>query len=57
MLSSRGGSGRVFGPAKTRDLGFLRADNLTPQKARILLGLALAQTSDPAQIQAMFDTY
>lgn len=57
VLSSRGGSGRVFGPAKTRNLGFLRADNLNPQKARILLGMALTQTSDPAEIQAIFDTY
>ncbi len=57
VLSSRGGSGRVFGPAKTRDLGFLRADNLTPQKARILLSLALTQTCEPAAIQAIFDTY
>lgn len=56
-LSSRAGSGRVFGPMKTRELGFLRADNLNPQKARILLALALARTSDPAEIQTMFDTY
>jgi L-asparaginase len=57
VLSSRGGSGRVFGPEKVRKLGFLRADNLTPQKARILLGMALTRTSDPAEIQAIFDEY
>jgi L-asparaginase len=57
VLSSRGGSGRVFGPEKVRNLGFLRADNLTPQKARILLGMALTRTRDPAQIQAIFDEY
>lgn len=56
-LSSRGGSGRVFGPAKTRNLGFLRADNLNPQKARILLGMALTKTSDAAEIQTIFNTY
>jgi L-asparaginase len=57
VLSSRGGSGRVFGPEKVRKLGFLRADNLTPQKARILLGMALTRTSEPARIQAIFDEY
>ena len=56
-LSSRGGSGRVFAPEKVRKLGFLQADNLTPQKARILLSLALTITSDPKAIQEMFNTY
>ena len=37
--------------------GFLIADNLTPQKARILLALALTVTSDPEQIARMFRTY
>jgi len=57
VLSSRGGSGRAFGPAKNRDRGFLRADNLTPQKARILLGMALTVTNDPQHIQQIFDEY
>jgi len=56
-LSSRGGSGRVFAPEKVRKLGFLQADNLTPQKARILLCLGLTVTSDPKAIQEMFNTY
>jgi L-asparaginase/Glu-tRNA(Gln) amidotransferase subunit D len=34
----------------------VRADNLTPQKARILLGLALTETRTPAAIQQLFDT-
>lgn len=57
VLSSRAGSGRTFGPSKVRAAGFLQADNLTPQKARILLAMALTKTQDLAQIQRMFDTY
>ena len=37
--------------------GFLIADNLIPQKARILLALALTVTHDPEQIAEMFRTY
>ncbi|MCC6719377.1 MAG: L-asparaginase 2, partial [Acetobacteraceae bacterium] len=33
------------------------ADNLTPQKARILLALALTKTSDVAEIERMFLEY
>jgi L-asparaginase len=57
VLSSRVGSGRVFPLSKTRDAGFLVADNLNPQKARILLALALTITSQPAEIRRMFATY
>lgn len=56
-MSSRAGSGRVFAPARMREAGFLAADNLNPQKARILLALALTVTRDPARIQEMFATY
>lgn len=37
--------------------GFVAAGSLSPQKARILLALALTKTSDPKTIQAMFDRY
>lgn len=57
VLSSRAGSGRVFAPERVRQHGFLQADNLTPQKARILLSMALTVTTDPKTIQSMFDTY
>jgi L-asparaginase len=57
MMSSRAGSGRVFNSSKIRDAGFLTADNLTPQKARILLSLALTKTKDPAEIRRIFATY
>jgi len=37
--------------------GFVAADNLNPQKARVLVMLALTVTDDVARIQRMFDTY
>jgi L-asparaginase len=55
--SSRVGSGRVVrGPSQTKH-GFVAADNLQPWKARVLLALALTKTSDPDEIQRMFDVY
>ncbi|MFV0296331.1 MAG: asparaginase [Hyphomicrobiaceae bacterium] len=57
VTSSRAGSGRVFQPTRLREAGVIGADNLNPQKARILLALALTRTSDKAEIQRMFATY
>jgi L-asparaginase len=57
VLSSRAGSGRVLPRAVLRDRGFVVADNLLPQKARILAMLALTRTDDPAEVQRMFDEY
>ncbi len=57
VQSTRAGSGRTFAGTKARESGFLIADNLNPQKARLLLALALAQTSDPADIRRIFATY
>lgn len=51
VQSSRVGNGIV---AKDR---FLTAGNLNPQKARILLQLALMQTADADAIQEFFHTY
>lgn len=56
-ISSRAGSGRTFAPSKMREAGFIQADNLTPQKTRILLAMALTKTTGRAEIQRMFDTY
>lgn len=56
-ISSRAGSGRTFAPSKMREAGFIHADNLTPQKTRILLAMALTKTKERAEIQRMFDTY
>src|SRR5690348_631349 len=42
VQSTRAGSGRTFRSKRLADAGFLIADNLNPQKARILLALALS---------------
>lgn len=57
--SSRTGAGRVVrnGEEKDDENGFIVADNLTPQKARLLLMLGLTITSDPQKLQEMFYTY
>ena len=39
------------------ELDFVAADTLNPQKARILLMLALTATNDRREIQRMFDEY
>lgn len=52
VLSHRGREGR---PDPSSE--FITADTLTPQKARILLGLALMQTENVDEIQRMFETY
>ena len=38
-----------------QEIGAVLADNLSPQKARILLMLAMTRTKDPAELQAIFD--
>jgi L-asparaginase len=38
-------------------LGLVASMDLNPQKARVLLRLALTKTSDPEQIQKYFDEY
>ena len=57
VQSTRAGSGRVFTGTKARAMGFISADNLNPQKARLLLALALTATHDKAEIAAMFEEY
>jgi L-asparaginase len=57
VQSSRAGSGRIYRSQKLADAGVLAADNLNPQKARLLLALALTRTSDPAEIARIFATY
>jgi L-asparaginase len=56
-LCSRVASGRVVRSPGLAKRGFVAADNLPPWKARILLALARAKTSDADEIQRMFDTY
>ena len=59
VRSSRVGNGLVTRSAENRDdeLGFVVADTLSPQKARILAMLALTRTHDVGQIQRMFYEY
>jgi L-asparaginase len=57
MQCSRAGSGRIHRGKRLLEAGILAADNLNPQKARLLLALALTKTSDPAEIARMFATY
>ncbi len=55
--ASRVGSGRTVRSPGLRRRGWVAADNLQPWKARILLRLALARTSDPDAIQDYVDRY
>jgi L-asparaginase len=55
VQSSRAGSGRIYRSKRLSDAGVLAADNLNPQKARLLL--ALTHTSDPTEIARIFATY
>lgn len=55
--SDRKGQGRVMTSERAAKEGMVTGDNLRPQKARILLQLALTVTSDPAEIQRIFDQY
>ncbi|GAB3465343.1 L-asparaginase 2 [Massilia terrae] len=59
VRSSRVGQGIVArnGEANDDELDFVVSDTLSPQKARILLMLALTRTHDTKEIQRMFYTY
>ncbi len=58
VRSSRCGNGVVKGgPARYKEEHFVTSDTLNPQKARILLELALTKTSDPEKVQTFFDRY
>lgn len=57
MRSSRTGNGRVLPRDEYDAMGMIPTDNLNPQKARILLMLALTKTSDPNEIKRMFSEY
>ncbi len=57
VRSNRTGNGRVIARKDFDVLEMIPADNLSPQKARILLMLALTKTTDPADIKRMFAEY
>jgi L-asparaginase len=59
VRASRTGAGIVRRNIEVDDdaLGTVASMELGPGKARVLLQLALLQTSDPKQLQAFFDRY
>ncbi len=57
VLASRSTAGRIVITPRITKLGFLVADNLHPQKARILLMLGLTITKNPDILQEMFMVY
>ncbi len=66
VLTSRGGENRPPIPQPTakppyvpkpEDYAYVYGDNLTPQKARLLLMVALTRTRDRAELQRIFNEY
>jgi L-asparaginase len=57
VRSNRTGNGRVIAQEQYDKMGMIPADTLNPQKARILLMLALTKTRDLSEIRRMFDEY
>jgi L-asparaginase len=57
VQSDRKGSGRVVLSERLAGRGVVTADNLNAQKARVLLRMALTKTSDPKEIQRIFNEY
>lgn len=57
VRSSRTGNGRVVSTREDDTMGMIPADTLSPQKARILLMLALTKTRNLDEIRRMFAEY
>ena len=58
VRSTRVGSGAVVAAEKSyAEKNFIDGDSLNPQKAQILLRLALTKTDDPKEIQKIFQKY
>jgi L-asparaginase/Glu-tRNA(Gln) amidotransferase subunit D len=57
VRSARVGNGRVVANETYEPMGMIPADNLNPQKARVLLMLALTRTPDVKAIARMFREY
>ena len=58
VLSTRVYTGRVVplyaSNVELLEMGCVEADNLSPQKARVLLMLAMTRTSDPEELKPFF---
>jgi len=57
VMTHRGGMGRLHDTRPKESRPLVWGDNLTPQKARILLMLALTTTKNGAELQKIFETY
>lgn len=57
IQSNRTGSGRVMERVSLEKHGIIAADNLSPNKARVLAMLALSVTNDLKEIQRLFREY
>ncbi len=57
VVQSSRATGRVAPRRRLRETGIVAAEDLTPQKARILLALMLLTTTDIAAIQEAFQRY
>jgi L-asparaginase len=57
VVSSRVGEGRIVRNNNWYQPGMVAADTLSPQKAAVLLTLALTKTQDPDEVQRIFDEY
>ncbi|MEO7938913.1 MAG: asparaginase domain-containing protein, partial [Burkholderiaceae bacterium] len=57
VRSTRVGGGAVTPHSVDSELDTVAANSLNPQKARILLSLALTLTNDPRRVQTFFDRY
>jgi L-asparaginase len=57
VRSSRVGNGRTTPTAEFDAMNMVAADTLTPQKARILLMLALTRTTDYKELRRIFSEY
>ena len=57
VSTTRAGTGRIAGRNPGGGQGRIAAGDLSAIKARILLMLALTRTSDPAELQRIFDEY
>ncbi|MFJ5671302.1 type II asparaginase [Bacillus safensis] len=57
VRSSRTGNGIVTHEKTDDEHHFVSSDSLNPQKARILLMLALSKTKDPVKVQSYYEQY
>jgi L-asparaginase len=57
VATARTHGGRVQDTIRRREAKIVPGDNLPPEKARLLLQVALTKTSDIAEIQRIFDEY